>query len=112
MLNFPEFAGLAQSSLHSPEELIRTINGFRDNDAVYVRIWRQQPAFTVSGTSAYGELPDPPPSVALILADPSDSATSNAALTLVRGSGIDELSIPVKGYVVNGAKTLQVDVKE
>ena len=50
--------------------------------------------------------------VALILADPSDSATSNAALTLVRGSGIDELSIPVKGYVVNGAKTLQVDVKE
>jgi len=111
-LNFPEFAGLAQSSLHSPEELIRTINGFRENDALYVRVWRQQPAFTVSGPSSYGELPDPPPSVALILADPSDSATTNTTLTLTRGSGIDEISIPVKGYVVSGAKTLQVDVKE
>jgi hypothetical protein len=57
-------------------------------------------------------LPDPPPSVALILADPSDSATTNTALTLTRGSPVDELSIPVKGYVVSGAKTLQVDVKE
>ncbi len=111
-VNFPEFAGLDGSSLHTPESLVRTINSFRDNDALYVRVWRQQPSFTISGPSASGELSDPPPSVALILADPSNSATANAALTATRGSQIAEFSIPARGYVVAGAKTLQVDIKE
>ncbi len=111
-LNFPEFAGLSQSSLHSSSDLIRTINSFRDSDAVYVRVWRQQPAFTISGPTPSGEISDPPPSVALILGDPSNSATSNAALVLTRGSQIAELTIPTRGYVVTGAKTLQVEIKE
>ena len=111
-LNFPEFAGLAQSASRSPADLIQMINAFRDTDTVYVRIWRPQPFFTVGGPSPFGELTDPPPSAALILADPSDSATSNAALTITRGSTVAELSTPVAGYVVSGAKTLQVDVKE
>ncbi len=111
-LNFPEFAGLSQSTLHTPEDLIRTINSFRDSDALYVRIWRQQPSFTVSGPLPSGELSDPPPSVALILSDPSNSATSNAALALTRGSQLTELTIPTRGYVVTGAKTLQVEVKD
>ena len=111
-LNFPEFAGLSQSSLRTSSELIRTINSFRDSDAVYVRVWRPQPAFTISGPSPSGELSDPPPSVALVLSDPSDSVTSNAALTLTRGSQVAELAIPTRGYVITGAKTLQVEVKE
>ncbi len=111
-LNFPDFAGLSQSASRTAGELIRTINQFRDSDAVYVRVWRQQPSFTIAGPSPDGELNDPPPSAALILADPSDSATNNAALTLTRGSQLTELSIPARGYVVSGAKTLQVDVKE
>ncbi len=111
-LNFPEFAGLAQSSSHDAEHLIRTINAFRDSDVVYVRVWRQQPAFTIAGPTPDGELTDPPPSAALILADPSDSATTNPAATATRGSQLAELSAPTRGYVVTGAKTLQVDVKE
>jgi SpoIVB peptidase S55 len=111
-LNFPEFAGLAQSSSRTPAELIQTINAFRDSDAVYLRVWRQQPFYTVGGPSPFGELTDPPPSAALILADPSDSATSNAALTVTRGSQMAELSARIAGYVVSGAKTLQVEVKE
>ena len=111
-LNFPEFAGLSQSSLHTPGELIRTINAFRDSDAVYVRVWRQEPSFTISRPSPSGEISDPPPSVALVLSDPSNSVTSNAALTLTRGSQIAELSIATPGYVVTGAKTVQVEVKE
>ncbi len=111
-LNFPEFAGLSQTSLHTPDELIRTINAFRDSDAVYVRVWRQEPSFTISGPSPSGEISDPPPSVALVLSDPSNSVTSNPALTLTRGSQVAELSIPMTGYVVSGAKTLQVEVKE
>lgn len=111
-LNFPEFAGLSQSAAHNAAELVRMIDEFRSSDAAYIRVWRQEPAFTVGGPSPRGELTDPPPSVMLILADPSDSATTNPALTLARGSSVSELRIPFSGYVVSGAKTVQVDIKE
>jgi hypothetical protein len=111
-LNFPEFAGLSQSSLQTSAQLIQTINGFRNSDALYVRVWRPEPSFTIAGPLPGGELGDPPPSVALVLADPSSSVTSNAALTLTRGSQVAEIRVPANGYVVTGAKTVQVEVKE
>lgn len=111
-LNFPEFAGLSQSSAHTAADLIGMINDFRSSDAAYVRVWRQEPSFSVAGPSPRGELTDPPPSVMLVLADPASSANTNSALTLTRGSGIAELTIPVHSYVVTGAKTIQVEVKE
>lgn len=111
-LNFPDFAGMSPSSLRSPAELVRAINQFRSSDAAYVRVWRQEPAFTVAGPAPGGELTDPPPSIMLILADPSSSVTTNPALTLTRGSGIAELTMPLAGYVMTGAKTVQVEVKE
>jgi hypothetical protein len=111
-LNFPEFAGLTQSSARTPEQLIDIINAFRPSGAAYLRIWRQQPSFTIAGPLPGGELSDPPPSVMLVLADPAASANSNAALTLTRGSEIAELTLPVAGFVVSGSKTVQVEVKE
>ncbi len=111
-LNFPEFAGLSQSAAHNAAELVRMIDEFRSSDAAYVRVWRQEPAFTVGGSTPHGELTDPPPSVMLILADPSDSATTNPALTLARGSTVSELRMSFSGYVVSGAKTIQVEVRE
>jgi SpoIVB peptidase S55 len=111
-LNFPDFAGLSQSTLRNPRRLIETINAYRNSDALYVRIWRQEPAFTVSGTLPGAELTDPPPSVMLVLADPSASAWSTATGAQTRGSGIDQLVVPITGYVVSGAKTLQVEVKD
>ncbi len=111
-LNFPEFAGLSQSSLHTPEQLIKMINAFRGSDAAYLRVWRQEPTFTIAGPLPGGDLSDPPPSVMLVLADPSASANSNAALTLTRGAEIAELTMPVNGFVVSGSKTVQVEVKE
>jgi hypothetical protein len=111
-LNFPEFAGLSQSAAHTAAELVRMIDEFRPSDAAYVRVWRQQPSFVVAGPMPRSELTDPPPSVMLILADPSSSATTNPALTITRGSGIAELTIPIPGYVISGAKTVQVEVKQ
>jgi hypothetical protein len=111
-LNFPDFAGLSQSELHDPVQMIQAINQFRDNDSAYVRIWRQEPAFTVGGPSSRGELTDPPPSIMLVLADPSGSTTVNPAVTATRGSSIAEIALPLSGYVVSGAKTIQVEVKE
>ncbi|MGA8027582.1 MAG: SpoIVB peptidase S55 domain-containing protein [Bryobacteraceae bacterium] len=111
-LNFPEFAGLSSSSAHTPTQLIQFINAFRGSEAVYVRVWRQEPSFTIAGPLPGGDLSDPPPSVMLVLADPAASANSNAALTLTRGSELAEFKLPVEGYVVSGSKTVQVDVKE
>jgi hypothetical protein len=111
-LNFPDFAGLNQSALHTPEQLIQAINSYRASNAAYVRIWRQEPSFAISGPSAGTDLTDPPPSVMLVLADPSASVTSNPALTLTRGSAVAELTLPLDSYVVSGSKTIQVEVKE
>lgn len=111
-LNFPEFAGLSQSAARNPGDLIGMINSFRSSDAAYIRVWRQQPAFSIAGTHPGSELTDPPPSVMLIMSDPASSAATSPAVTLTRGSGIAELTIPAPGYVVTGAKTIQVEVKE
>lgn len=109
-LNSPDFAGISQSSLHSPAQLIDILNQYRGSDAAYVRFWRQQPAFTISGPMPGGELTDPPPSISLVLADTSSSPTSNAASTVLRGSQVAEVKVPVDSYAVIGARTVQVEV--
>jgi hypothetical protein len=111
-LNTPDFAGLTQSALHSPTELIQIINDFRGSEAAYVRVWRQQPSFTISGPMPGGDISDPPPSVMLVLGDPSNSATTSQAQTLTRGSQLAEIKLPVNGFVVSGSRTIQIEVKE
>ena len=111
-LNAPEFAGISQSAFRSPEQLISAVNAYRSSEAAYVRVWRQQPSFTIAGPLPGGEITDPPPSVMLILSDASASPTTNAALTLTRGSQIAEIRMPVDSYVVTGSKTVQVEVKD
>jgi hypothetical protein len=111
-LNTPDFAGLTQSALHSPAELIHVINDFRGSEAAYLRIWRQQPSFTIAGPMPGADISDPPPSVMLVLADPGNPATASQAQTLTRGSQVAEIKMPVNDFVVSGAKTIQVEVKE
>jgi hypothetical protein len=111
-LNFPDFAGLAQSALQDPKRLIDAISAYRNSDGLYVRVWRQEPAFSVRGPLPGAELTDPPPSVMLVLADSSASSWATATQTLTRGSEIDQLTIPLTGFVATGAKTIQINVKE
>lgn len=111
-LNAPDFAGLSQTQAQTPQELIQMINAFRSSQAAYLRVWRPEPAFTIAGPAPGGELTDPPPSVMLVLADPSATANSNAALTLTRGSSIAEIKLAIDGYAVMGSKTIQVEIKE
>jgi hypothetical protein len=110
-LNFPDFAGMSPVSSRTPRQLITLLNRFRSSDAAYVRIWRQEPSFSV-GPLPGGDLTDPPPSVMLILANPSTSLSTSASPVVTRGSDIAEYSLPVAGYVVSGTKTVQVEVKE
>jgi hypothetical protein len=73
----------------------------RSSDKAYVRVWRPEPAYEVAGE----ELPDPPPSLALIL-----GSTQN--LSQDRNSKITELRIDAGQVMVTGSKTVKVEVKE
>jgi hypothetical protein len=110
--NFAEFAGLSQSSLQSADRLIEAINLYHSSEGLYVRVWRPQPAFSVKGPGPGSEMPDPPPSAMLILADPSSSASGSATNAATRGSDVAQLTISVPGYSVTGAKTVQVEIKD
>ena len=59
-----------------------------------------------------GDLTDPPPSAALILAQTSASSSGSILVNNTRGAQIAEIAMPVSGYAVTGAKTVQVEVKE
>jgi hypothetical protein len=110
--NFADFAGLAPSSLPSAERLIEAVNAYRSSEGLYVRVWRQQPAFTVGGPGPDSEMPDPPPSAMLILADPSSSASANTLSVATRGSEAGQMTIALPGYAVSGAKTVQVEIRD
>jgi hypothetical protein len=68
-------------------------------------VWTTDPAYQVQGT----DLPDPPPSLALILAR---SQGAPGVLSLLRGSGLAEMEIDGGDNVISGSKTVQVEVKE
>ncbi len=86
---------------HSPEQSISTVRRLRPSDKAYVRVWRAEPAYEVAGE----ELPDPPPSLALVL-----GSTQNVSQN--RNSKITELVIDGAGMMVTGSRTVQVEVKE
>ncbi|HWD97485.1 MAG TPA: SpoIVB peptidase S55 domain-containing protein, partial [Bryobacteraceae bacterium] len=86
---------------HSPEQLISTVNRVRPSDKAYVRVWRAEAAYEVDGE----ELPDPPPSLALVLG-------STQSLSQNRNSKVSELVIDPGQTMVTGSKTVQIEVKE
>jgi len=102
MLDYQQIIGTAPKS---PTQLISFLNGLRPNMNAYVRVWRSDPAFLVQGQ----DLPDPPPSLGLILA--KAQAAQGGAL-LARTSKIDELRIDTGDVVVSGTKNTTVEVKE
>jgi SpoIVB peptidase S55 len=86
---------------HSPEQSISTVGRLRPSDKAYVRVWRAESAYEVAGE----ELPDPPPSLALILGS-TQSVSQN------RNSKIAELVIDAGETMVTGSRTVQIEVKE
>ena len=74
-----------------PRQLIATVNNLHPNTKAYVRVWRADPAFQLEGA----DLPDPPASVALILAGSQSSA---AGITQTRNAKIAEMEIDARRY--------------
>jgi hypothetical protein len=108
LLNFSELSGLSPASAHSGTELVSLLNRMRPNDKAYVRIWRQEPSFSLPGA----DLTDPPPSVALILSKTSSALSGGSTMMLSRGAQILELPISLGGYALTGSKTVQLDINE
>jgi hypothetical protein len=104
-LNFPELMNLATVNAATPETLIRELNAIRPSDRAYLRVWRAQPSFPVSGR----ELGDPPPSVSLVLT--RGLGAGPAVVLAARGTTLEETELNPGDFVVSGAKTIQVEVK-
>ena len=104
--NIVEFQAAVGTPQHSPEQVLNLLNGLRSNTKAYLRVWRSEPSFTVEGR----DLPDSPPSLAMILTRAQAGSTN---LTIARGAKLAELEVsPGPGWVVTGTKTVQVEVKE
>ena len=85
--------------------MISTVNNLHPNTKAYVRVWKTNPAFQLEGS----DLPDPPASVALILAG---SQSTLAGVTQVRNSKIAEMEVDGGDMAISGVKTVQVEIKE
>jgi hypothetical protein len=103
--NLTEFGATIGLPYHSPGQVFGFLNGLRPNTKAYIRVWRNEAAYTVDGR----DLPSPPPSVAMIL---GRAQTQVAALPNLRGSKLAEIEVSAGGNVVTGSKTVQVEVKE
>jgi hypothetical protein len=103
--NLADFRQILTSSPRSAGQLIATVNNLHPNTKAYVRVWRADPAFQLEGA----DLPDPPASVALILAG---SQASLAGITQTRNSKVVAIEVDAGDMVVTGSKTIQVEIKE
>ena len=103
--NLTDYRQLVAMPPRSPAQLVSFMNSLRVNTQAYIRVWRADPAYDVQGET----LPDPPPSVSMILARTQPSLS---ALPALLNSKIAELRIPGDGMVISGSKTIQVEVKE
>jgi hypothetical protein len=103
--NISDFRQILTASPRTTGQLITTVNNLHPNTKAYVRVWRTDPAFQFEGA----DLPDPPPSVALIL---GGSSSTLAGVTQVRNSRVAGMEIDAGDMVVTGSKTVQVEIKE
>ncbi len=103
--NTMEFGGTIGLAYHSPGQVFSFLNGLRANTSAYIRVWRNEPAYTIDGR----DLPSPPPSVTMILSRAQPPALGQLNL---KGSKVAEIEIPAGGKVVTGSKTVQVEVRE
>jgi hypothetical protein len=103
--NITDFRQILTSTPRTMGQLVATVNNLHPNTRAYVRVWRTDPAFQLEGA----DMPDPPASVALILAG---SPSSLAGVTQVRNSKIADMEIDAGDVVVSGVKTVQVEIKE
>jgi hypothetical protein len=89
----------------SAAQVVRLLNSLRGNTKAYVRVWRADSSYQVSGQ----DLANLPASLGLLM---GRSAATPGGATLGAGSKLAELEIAGAGAVIAGSRTLQLEVKE
>ncbi len=101
MLDLPKLTAIVP---RNPAQLVDLVNDIRGNGKLYLRVWRQEPTYSIQGA----DLPAPPPSAALILDSSTDvKGGRNAA----QNAAIAEMNADLGDYAVSGSRTIRVDVK-
>ena len=100
MLDLPKLTAIVP---RNPRQLVDLVNDIRGNGKLYLRVWRQEPTYSIQGA----DLPAPPPSAALIL----DSSTDvKGGRNAVQNAAVAEMEVDLGDYAVSGSRTLRVDV--
>jgi SpoIVB peptidase S55 len=102
-INAAEQRTLTLGELRPATELLEFLNSMRTNTKGYIRVWRSDPAYLIDGK----DLPDPPPSLGLILA-----RTQTGTSQVPRTSTVAEMVFASGDLAISGSKTLQLEVKE
>jgi hypothetical protein len=103
--NLADFRQVLTATPRSPGQVLTTVNNLHPNTRAYIRVWRADPAFQLEGA----DLPDPPASVALLLAG---QQSSSAGIAQTRNSKIAAMEVDAGDMVISGSKTVQVEIKE
>lgn len=103
--NMMEMQAAMGAPANSAEQVLDYLRKQRSNASAWLRVWRAEGAYSVDGR----DLPDPPPSLALIFLK---AQSSGANALNWRGSELAEMEIPLGAAVVTGSKTAQIEVKE
>jgi hypothetical protein len=97
--NLAEYRQYLISPPKTEPQLLDFLRGLRPNTKAFVRVWRSAPSWLVQGET----LPAPPPSLTLLLGRTQPQSP---------GARIDELELASGGYMMTGAKTIAIEVKE
>lgn len=101
--NLAENRSLLMLGSRPPKQLIGILNSLRNYSSAYLRVWRQDPAYTMAGVD-YTNLPA---GLSMLLARSQQPGSLTA-----QGMKLVEIPIDFRDAVVSGSKTIQVEVKE
>jgi hypothetical protein len=85
------------------DRMVHFLNSLHGSNKALIRVWRSDPAYNIDGH----DLPDPPASLALILARGATAASS-----VGRTSTLAQIDFADGSSVISGSKTVQVDIRE
>jgi SpoIVB peptidase S55 len=102
--NLLEYSHIVGQRMKNADQVVKLVNGLRNNAGAYVRVWRAEQSYRVQGST----LPAPPPSVSLILGRGRSRGSNGSTYT----AKLDEIPIRVQDAAVSGSKSTQVEVKE
>jgi len=102
-INASEQRYMSVTQPQSADRMVQFLNSLHGSNKALIRVWRSDPAYNIDGQ----DLPDPPASLALILARSTAAPGATG-----RTSTLTRLAFADGSAVISGSKTIQVEVKE